>query len=180
MFKAINKSLADYYPEQNLTIIGEPGRFYCESAFTLFTKVITKSVIQSNGEKVIMYHLNDGMHGSFTFANIHGKICDPVPFLKDNNKFRNVYTTILWGPTCDSSDCIRSEVKLSEMNVGEWIMFEDMGAYSLPYTQFGFNGMPSPTVKVFLSEFTKTALKKIKILSKIESQLEENALLTWK
>lgn len=54
-----------------------------------------------------------------------------------------MYTTSVWGPTCDGLDCILEEVKLPELQVGNWIYFPDMGAYTLAAAS-GFNGMPAP------------------------------------
>ena len=175
MAQVINQSLTEYYPEKNLTIIGEPGRFYCESAFTLVTKIISKTLIQTKEEKTVMYYLNDGIYGSFMDAVIDNKTYKPVPLLENNLNLnlRTVYSSILWGPTCDSLDCIRNNFKMPEMNIREWIVFEDMGSYSLPYTQYGFNGMPTPTVKIFVSETAETSLMKTHIWTKLKSYLAD-------
>ena len=179
MAEVINKSLTDYYPQQYLTIIAEPGRYYSKSAFTLITKIISKDVIESNDKKRVMYYLNDGIYGSLSNAITHKKIYKPIPFLKNTFQLslRNVYSTILWGPTCDSVDCIRSDFPMPEMNIGEWLLFEDMGSYSLMYSRFGFNGMASPTIKILVSEFAENFLMKTEIWPKIKSYLAD---IKWK
>lgn len=40
------------------------------------------------------------------------------------------YTCSIWGPTCDSMDCITSSTMLPELSVGDWIYFSGMGAYT--------------------------------------------------
>lgn len=58
------------------------------------------------------------------------------------------YTSSIWGPTCDGLDCILQECKLPEMRNGEWIYFNDMGAYTISAAS-GFNGMPKPNQHFF-------------------------------
>jgi len=54
------------------------------------------------------------------------------------------YESSIWGPTCDGLDCILNSVQLPEHQVGEWLYFEDMGAYTVAAAST-FNGMPGPT-----------------------------------
>lgn len=42
-------------------------------------------------------------------------------------------------------------VLLPELEVGDWIVFEDMGAYTLPVAS-PFNGFPIPRVHVVTNE----------------------------
>ena len=64
---------------------------------------------------------------------------------------RQQYTCSIWGPTCDSIDCVLKECRLPEMEIGEWIIFRDMGAYTLPVGSC-FNGMALPKCYYILSE----------------------------
>lgn len=57
----------------------------------------------------------------------------------------------VWGPTCDGLDQVCDNVLLPEMDIGDWIVFEDMGAYTLPVAS-PFNGFPIPRVHVVASE----------------------------
>jgi len=54
-----------------------------------------------------------------------------------------LYTSSIWGPTCDGLDKICEEVVLPELYDGDWIVFKDMGAYTLAAGSC-FNGMPKP------------------------------------
>ena len=36
----------------------------------------------------------------------------------------------IWGPTCDSMDCITKEGLLPKLDVGDWLYFDNMGAYT--------------------------------------------------
>lgn len=37
----------------------------------------------------------------------------------------------MWGPTCDSMDCITRTANLPELQIGDWLVFDDMGAYTV-------------------------------------------------
>jgi ornithine decarboxylase len=38
----------------------------------------------------------------------------------------------VWGPTCDSIDCVRNVVALpAELEVGDWLGWGEMGAYTI-------------------------------------------------
>lgn len=54
---------------KGVRIIGEPGRYYVASAFTLCANVIAKRVIPADNpdleDPAYMYYINDGVYGSF-------------------------------------------------------------------------------------------------------------------
>jgi ornithine decarboxylase len=97
----------------------------------------------THSDPMFMYYLNDGVYGSFNcilfdHATVH-------PTLFDEERFQNEprFTCSLWGPTCDGLDCIVKECRLPELNTGDWIVFNDMGAYTMSAAST-FNGMPKP------------------------------------
>jgi len=51
----------------------------------------------------------------------------------------------LFGPTCDSMDCVATDYPLEELHVGEWLAFEHYGAYTVAAAST-FNGMQKPTI----------------------------------
>ncbi|XP_054158494.1 antizyme inhibitor 2-like [Oppia nitens] len=96
----------------------------------------------------VMYYLNDGIFGSFTVAKMIGKQIRPVPVLigasssssssgaapvDDSCTVKQWYTSTLWGPTCTSLDCIARDIVMPELQIGDHIVFEDMGAYTHSY-----------------------------------------------
>jgi len=94
-------------------------------------------------DQMFMYYLNDGVYGSFNcilfdHATVH-------PSLFDEERFENEprYTCSLWGPTCDGLDCIVKDCRLPELDTGDWLIFNDMGAYTMSAAST-FNGMPKP------------------------------------
>jgi hypothetical protein len=57
---------------------------------------------------------------------------------------RGSYPTTIWGPTCDSIDKITDAVTMPELSVGSWLVFENMGAYTIAGS-CKFNGFPLAT-----------------------------------
>lgn len=156
----LNQALDQYFPsESNVRIIAEPGRFFVASAFTLAVNIIAKKVVArdlsdnngppdgrhnsqsltQNDEPSYMYYVNDGVYGSFnSLMYDHAHVEPNVLKSKDS-----LFSSSVWGPTCDGLDCIMEECRLPKMEVGEWIYFPDMGAYTMAAGST-FNGMPRP------------------------------------
>jgi ornithine decarboxylase len=61
----------------------------------------------------------------------------------------SVFASTLWGPTCDSIDKITDTALMPELGVGDWLVFENMGAYTIAGS-CRFNGFPLST-KVYRS-----------------------------
>lgn len=53
----------------------------------------------------------------------------------------------IWGPTCDSIDCVSSKTYLpiSKIKVGDWLKWENMGAYTICAAS-QFNGFKTSKV----------------------------------
>lgn len=62
---------------------------------------------------------------------------------------QKLYPTMIFGPTCDSLDCITKEGLLPELRVGDWLYFENMGAYTSA-AQSAFNGFSGATACHFV------------------------------
>lgn len=168
--KAINESLDTYFPEfdelgveSNISVIAEPGRYYVASAFTLATQIIAKRNVIDELDKNdgMMYYLNDGVYGSFNCTIFDHVDVDPVPFQNEHElEGRKSYPTILWGPTCDSMDCIKKNVNLPEMNIGEWFLFKEMGAYTIAAAST-FNGFQLPNLKYHIPAHSVETLRNL-------------------
>lgn len=82
-------------------------------------------------------YVNDGMYGSFNCITFDHAVVTPQVLTKDNEflykSFMNeeLYNCSIWGPTCDSIDCITKEGLLPKLEVGDWLYFENMGAYTV-------------------------------------------------
>ena len=60
------------------------------------------------------------------------------------------YVTKIYGPTCDTLDCIVPEDNLPELDVGDWLVWVDMGAYTNA-SRSDFNGITRPMSYYYIS-----------------------------
>ncbi|XP_048357369.1 antizyme inhibitor 2 isoform X1 [Sphaerodactylus townsendi] len=138
----VNSALDLYFPEGcGVEIIAELGRYYVDLAFTFVVNIVGKKEVpldqpgsddeEPGGKKSFVYHLNDGVYGSFSSV-IFNNTC-PVPVLhKKLSPDPPLYNSSLWGPTGDNLDRIAEGMELPELHVGDWLIFETMGAYTGP------------------------------------------------
>lgn len=144
---ASSKAVDELFPEETgIQIIAEPGRYFVDSAFTICTNIIAKREHSRTGDGECMYYLNDGVYGSFNCVLYEPTSFHPIPILEEEESKRPLTKCSLWGPTCDSTDRIMEFCTLPRMEVGEWVVFENLGAYSLT-SATTFNGFPKPAVK---------------------------------
>ena len=60
----------------------------------------------------------------------------------------HLYPSTVFGPTCDSIDVIARSVLLPKLKVGDWLYFENMGAYTAAAAS-SFNGFV-PSKKMYV------------------------------
>ncbi|XP_053194227.1 ornithine decarboxylase-like [Scomber japonicus] len=145
--EVINGALDKFFPpESGVQIIAEPGRYYVESAFTLVVNIIAKRVDmdhsdgEENSSNRMVYYINDGVYGSLNCLINDPAHTSVTPYLHkavDGSKQR--YWSVIWGPTCDSLDKIIENYWIPELEVGDWLLIDNMGAYSVSITST-FNG----------------------------------------
>ena len=125
--------------DQTVNIIAEPGRFMVGPTCTLVMRVIGKAIRENKH----WYFLDDGVYGALS-----GMIQDHCKY--QFKVFRKGETTIsaLAGPTCDSLDIITRGEDLPELDVGDVVYVENIGAYSTA-SSTAFNGIP-PARVVFM------------------------------
>nr|XP_026239099.1 antizyme inhibitor 1 isoform X3 [Urocitellus parryii] len=157
----ISPLLDIYFPEgSGIKIISEPGSYYVSSAFTLAVNIIAKKVVENDkfssgvgktgsDEPAFMYYMNDGVYGSFasklsedlnTIPEVHKKYKEDEP----------LFTSSLWGPSCDELDQIVENCLLPELNVGDWLIFDNMGADSF-HEPSAFNDFQRPAIYYMMS-----------------------------
>lgn len=121
---------------EDVEILAEPGRFMVANAGTLITKIIGKAVRDGK----TCYYLNDGVY--HTFSGIVFDHCQyPLKSFKEGeNKVCAVF-----GPTCDAFDTISVAEELPELEIGDFVYSENIGAYSIASSTC-FNGFPPAKV----------------------------------
>lgn len=158
MAAVLSAAVDDQFPP-SIRVIAEPGRYYTSSAFTIACNVIARRTVEDPtlNVKSYMLYLNDGVYGNFSsimFDHQH-----PIPQVLSTRRrpdgfnystdsladsgytsAEEIDTTTggaktveysIWGPTCDGIDCISEKwLARDTVDVGDWLYFEDMGAYT--------------------------------------------------
>lgn len=168
--RELKKSLAINFPQDSdVKVISEPGRFFAASTHTLAVNVIGRKVaptFEVSGQPPLlastagagqtpnyMYFVNDGLYASFNCMVYDHPTIHPV-IMSDGVSLNAtpMHKASLWGPTCDGMDCIMKEVELPLLNVGQWILFPSMGAYTCAAGS-DFNGFQRPHKIYFDSKY---------------------------
>jgi ornithine decarboxylase len=133
--KTINTELDRLFPEP-IEILAEPGRFLVASAATAIAQIIGKAV---RGGK-LCYYLNDGVYHTYS-----GVIFDHCQYHLKSFEKGPTQLCAVFGPTCDALDTISLAEQLPDMELGELVYAENMGAYCAASSTF-FNGFPPARV----------------------------------
>jgi ornithine decarboxylase len=118
--------------DPSIRIIAEPGRFLVGPAATLVTSVIGKAIRENKH----WYYLDDGLYGSLS-----GQVFDHCKYQFKFLRGGSTQLSTLAGPTCDSFDIIARGEQVPELQLGDEVYVENIGAYSLA-SATNFNGMP--------------------------------------
>ncbi|XP_036330361.1 ornithine decarboxylase 1-like [Rhagoletis pomonella] len=144
----VNASLEKYFPDENVEIISEPGRFFVASAYTLVCKIHAKRDVRSEKKADLrMYYINDGVYGSFNCILYDHQKVTAEHFLEENDNLQK-FKTLIWGPSCDALDKITDDAYLPNLSCGDLIAFPNMGAYTVPIAS-PFNGFLVPKTLYF-------------------------------
>ena len=120
-------------------LLAEPGRGLSAPGMSTIAKVLLR--------KDDRLYLNDGMYGAFWELRFKGHVRYPARALRGSEPLvGNLHSFRLFGPTCDSSDRMPGRVELpANIDIGDYIEFGSMGAYSLS-GMTRFNGFYSDDV----------------------------------
>ena len=141
----------------SVRVIAEPGRFFVASAFTLAVNITARRTVvekQEDGSQdtTFMYYVNDGVYGSFNCILFDHAEVKPKVLMKNGQYLYaqassndRVVKCSIWGPTCDSMDCITKQGLLPELDVGDWLYFDAMGAYTMCAAST-FNGFKKSSI----------------------------------
>jgi len=144
---AIRPVLDEYFPDTEL--IAEPGRYFVTESHTLAVNVFAKRVMEdpSTNDKKFLYYVNDGVYQSFNCIMFDHY--EPQPLVLDTKGRTESHKCTIFGPTCDSMDCIAKDIMLPELEVGEWLYFKNMGAYTVAASS-PFNGFKASPTTIYI------------------------------
>lgn len=132
--EVIQEAKSIYFPDElGCKFIAEPGRFFAETAGYLATNIIGIRKTETTRD----YWITDSLYGSFNC--IFYDHFNPKPEIMSESTHN--YFTTLYGPTCDGLDIIAKVDAYPEMFLNDWIIFRNMGAYTLAGA-CNFNGIP--------------------------------------
>ncbi|KAJ7221821.1 ornithine decarboxylase [Mycena haematopus] len=155
----LTDAIATYFPDRRgIKIIAEPGRFYVSKAFSLATNIIARRAPlteapaneEKDGRPSVMYYINDGVYGAFNCILFDHQTVHPYVLWMGGSfhvgGLEPVTNSSVWGPTCDSIDCVCPATQLpGALRVGDWLGFDNMGAYTVCAAS-QFNGFEASKV----------------------------------
>jgi ornithine decarboxylase len=135
MAPRLNKEMNRLF-DSSIQIIAEPGRVLVGPAGTLVMSVIGKS-IRANKH---WYYLDDGVYGALS-----GIVYDHCKYQYKVYRRGHPQISTLAGPTCDSFDIISLSEDLPELEFGDIVYVDNIGAYSIA-SSTEFNSIPKAKV----------------------------------
>jgi ornithine decarboxylase len=133
--RRINAELDRLFPPP-IEILAEPGRFLVATAATAIAKVIGKA--RRNDKPC--YYVDDGVYHTFS-----GILFDHCPYHLKAFKQGPTEISSVFGPTCDALDTISLAEELPDLELGDLVYSENIGAYSHASSTW-FNGFPPAKV----------------------------------
>jgi ornithine decarboxylase len=133
--KKINHELNRLFPP-HIEILAEPGRFLVASAGSAVSKIIGKAFRNDK----LCYYVNDGVYHTYS-----GVIFDHCTYHMKSFKKGATQICAVFGPTCDALDTISLAEQLPELEIGDYLYSDNIGAYSAASSTH-FNGFPPATV----------------------------------
>ncbi len=133
--RRINSEIERLFP-RDIEILAEPGRFVVATAATSLARVIGKAV--RDGRKC--YYIDDSVYHTFS-----GIVFDHCRYHVKAFKKGQAELCAVFGQTCDGMDAISLSEELPELEIGDLVYAENIGAYSNASATW-FNGFPPAKV----------------------------------
>ncbi|OMJ73968.1 hypothetical protein SteCoe_27212 [Stentor coeruleus] len=148
----IKDALDEFFPEASiggsLRVLAAPGHYFSETLFTLAVNIISKKVLSHDLQVIsidenilqvekIMYYINEGFYSVLRCCKSGLIKCKPSAIYTDgkihilHDSLELVYKSIVWGPSYSEIDRLPGEIELPNLQVGDWIVFENFGAYTM-------------------------------------------------
>jgi len=133
--RKLNTEIKRLFPK-DMQILAEPGRFLVANTAELVAKVVGKAVRDGK----TCYYINDGVYHTYS-GQVFDHVNYPVLSFKEGEK----HISAVFGPTCDAFDTITLSAELPELEIGDLVYSENIGAYSHASSTY-FNGFPPAKV----------------------------------
>lgn len=105
----------------DIEVIAEPGRYLAAPTMALVTAVIGRA----DREQGRWYYVDDGLYGAFS-----GRLYDHASYPLRALRHGEARPCVVAGPTCDGFDVVWDRAMLPELNDGDLLVAQMMGAYT--------------------------------------------------
>ena len=144
---SVNTALEQFFPiDCGVTVIAEPGRYFAEGTGNLATFTFGKRTRPVEGVTGYEYWISDGLYGSMNCVVFDHAMLN-AHALKEGGEGK-CYQSTVFGPTCDGMDVVMRDVWLPELEYGDWLVFNNMGAYTVAAGS-NFNGFATSQIPIF-------------------------------
>jgi ornithine decarboxylase len=133
--RKINAEIARLFPP-DIEILAEPGRYLVATAATSVARVIGKAV--RDGKPC--YYIDDSVYHTYS-----GIIFDHCQYSVKAFRRGSTEISAVFGQTCDGLDTISRAESLPDLEIGDLVYSENIGAYSNASSTW-FNGFPPAKV----------------------------------
>ena len=133
--KQLTAEIKRLFPK-DMQILAEPGRFLVANACSVVAKVVGKAF--RDGKPC--YYINDGVYHTYSGQVFDHSNYPVLPF-----KEGETHISAVFGPTCDAFDTITLSAELPDLEIGDLVYSENIGAYSHASSTY-FNGFPPAKV----------------------------------
>ena len=133
--KILNHEIERQFPE-DVAILAEPGRFLVATACTSVAEVIGKAFRDGR----TCYYIDDGIYHTYS-----GQLFDHCHYPVRAFKEGPTELCAVFGPTCDALDTLTQSEELPDLDLGDLVYSENIGAYTHASSTF-FNGFPPAKV----------------------------------
>jgi ornithine decarboxylase len=118
--KRLSREIDRLFPKE-IEIVAEPGRYLAAESAKLVVKIIGKAYRDGK----TFYYINDGVYNTLS-----GVIFDHCVYHFHAFKKGKSSISAVVGPTCDALDTVSVSENLPDMEIGDLLYVNDIGAYS--------------------------------------------------
>ncbi|KFP46806.1 Arginine decarboxylase [Cathartes aura] len=156
----VNSALDLYFPDGcGVEIVATPGRYYVTSAFTFAASITARE------EVPVEQPSSDGRWDGGTGPPVCPSPPNPLPAPLQRKRvaarrasYHPSHSSSLRGPPGHAEDRIADGLELPELQVGDWLIFKDMGAYTIA-TSSPLGGCPQPQITYAMSRVAWKAVQ---------------------
>jgi ornithine decarboxylase len=140
--EGIQPMLKSFVHDQQWTLIAEPGRYFVEGAAVLASRIYWKRLLSAevsndnaSENSIRVYKIPHGVQGVFKDVILCNEVFVPQPLKiesanRDGKNSSELFLSKIIGPSGDPEDVVNQRCMLPELEVGDWLVFDRMGAYT--------------------------------------------------